>query len=298
MGSLSYAVGGGLAGLGQGMAKVGEENMKSQLDTARDATIERLRAQNATDLQSNQQDFTREQTDTAATRAATAAGATRTFEEGENAKKLTSEEKRASGHDAAKLDAAAISSYSKTSSGNKAKPFQVHFQSVYPIDPKTGQPDMNGIPHNVRMNFDPNTNNSYAEGPDGNFYRADSQSGQIMDIRGGNVQANPHFGQPLDKASMNRQPASPATLRALLATPYAIVPEGHANAGLTYAEAYEQEYGSLPKQFFGAAARLSQQQSSSSGFKLPSGRVFNPPPGGGGGGSVDEPDTDKNPDNE
>lgn len=106
MGSLAYAVGGGLAGLGEGLAKVGEQGFKEQnIKTenenamARDTAHERLRDQFQKEDIANQQAFQTKSAETAATRAATAAGVTREFESGEKTKERESKEGIAARHE-------------------------------------------------------------------------------------------------------------------------------------------------------------------------------------------------------
>jgi hypothetical protein len=93
MGSLGYLMGGALAGLGKGMETVGAQAEKEQLvqkesdlATARDETHERLRNKLENERIANEQQFRHTETETAATRAATAAGVRQTFEAGEHEK--------------------------------------------------------------------------------------------------------------------------------------------------------------------------------------------------------------------
>lgn len=284
MGSMGYLMGGAMAGLGKGMETVGAQAEKEQVvekehnwQQAHDETIERLRAQHESERQASGQTFEAAQSEKKLKAASAAAGATREFEAGENTKSRASREKVGAGHDTAKVDTAAISASSRSSAGNKVKPLQSITINAVPKGPD-GKPIPGALPEQKRLTFDPNTGNHYVQMGD-KFYRADSTTGDAIDAR---------TGKPLDQKATGRPVPNPTTLRALLANPYAQVPSGYKNGGMTYAEAYEREYGHLPQQYLGTVNKLSQQQSTSSSVRLPSGRMFQPGSGGAGAEGADE----------
>lgn len=277
MGSLSFAVGGGLAGAGQGLANIGAEAMAQQ----RMEALERLRADYETQrqqagfteqekLQGKTQEFEKGQTEVRLKAASAAAGATREFEKGENVANRASREKIGAGHDVAREDTAAINAYSRSSGKTGGvKPFQFQKLSNAPMGPD-GKPIPGALPEQKAVLFDPNRNIAYIQHGD-RLYRADERGNAVIDPK-----------------TTNRMPASNTEMQALQANPYATVPQGYKNAGMTYMDAFEAEHGYIPAQVQSTVNQLSQhqQQSSSQGIKLPSGRVFNPPQGGGGGGET------------
>jgi hypothetical protein len=279
------AAAGAVGGLGQGIEQVGQQTMKADMEATHDRLRANLELQNQQTIQ--KAGFTQQDKEMQAKLAAAsaAAGLTRQHETSENALNRASRESIGAGHDLSREDAAAIHAAAGAGGrGSGIKPLQSVTQSVYPMDPKTGKPDFTATPHQVRLTYDSNTGNHYAQMGD-TYYRANSQTGEPMDGR---------TGQPLKPGSTNRA-SDPATLRALYATPYAIVPAGHANSGLTYAESYEKEYGGLPSQFFANVNKLSQSQNSAAGtsIRLPSGRMYQLPAGGGTGlGANDDTSSD------
>jgi hypothetical protein len=276
MASIGYLLGGAMAGAGQGLQTIGATAEKEQSiekehnwQQAHDETMERLRAAEQEKLQASGQTFEKGQTETKLKAAAAAAGATREFEQGENVKQRAAAQKRTETSANARVDAAAVqaSSRSSVASGKGIKALVPRNVNIMPTGPD-GKPIPGALPEQHILTYDPNTGIHWVQ--TGNrFYRADSSGKAVVDPK-----------------STNNKGASPGENQALLANPYARVPAGYANAGMTYAEAYEQEHGFLPGEFLGTVNKLAQRQSSSqsSSVRLPSGRIYNPPAGGGQGG--------------
>ena len=295
MGSLSFALGGALAGAGAGAAHVGQEIneriMREGLERLRNDYANQ-RQQTAIEAeaarQKQGQTFQHGETEEAARRAVAAAGATRTFEEEQNRLGRKSRETVGAGHDTARLDAAALAAYQRSSTAagkSTIKPFQARTMKV--ADPRNAL----SPPIDRAYDYDPNTGISYVQ-VGNRHYRMDGRTGQPIDGRTGDTY-NP-------AARSRDDDADPSELQALAATPYEKVPAGYQNGGMTYAEAFEKEHGYIPSDLLGSVNRLSQQQpqsqSQSTSIKLPSGRVFNVPAGvtlggggsaGGGGGGAD-----------
>lgn len=290
MGSLAYALGGALAGGGAGAAAVGAEATNAIVKEG----IERLRnnyenerqqvaIQAQKNLQAQSETFTHSESEIAAQRAIAAAAATREYEAREKAADRATREKVGAGHDTARLDAAAVAAYQRSSTAagkNTIKPFQSKTMKV--ADPRNPL----SPPVDRAYTYDPNTGISYVQ-VGNRHYRMNGQTGEPIDGRTGAVY-NPATRRRGDDADV-----SPAEVQAVTATPYEKVPSGYKNAGMTYIEAFEAEHGYVPSQIVGNVGRLSQQQqqqsaSQSSSIKLPSGRVLNVPAGMtlGGGGST------------
>jgi hypothetical protein len=292
MGSLAFAAGGALAGAGQGLAEVGKMSMEQQRMEAM------MRMKEDYDSQSQQKGFEQQNKQQQAGfgetekmhgiehgEAVEAATATRKFEEGKQEKEIASKEGIAKGHDTARVDAAAISGYSRSQSKNGAggiKPFQYQKLSTTPKG-ADGKPIPGALPEQTGVQFDPNTNIAWVQHGD-KFLRADEHGSPVRDPK-----------------TLNRVPATPGEISALNANPYAKVPSGYKNGGMTYMEAFEAEHGYVPASVQATVHQLAQQsaqqnQSQQNGFKLPSGRVFNPGPnfqgGGAGGAGGDDNDED------
>jgi hypothetical protein len=296
MGSLAFAAGGALQGLGQGLNEVGQMSMKDQIEQ----THERLRQDFEASQQEKQQAHAAGMQQAGFTEqekmhgiehgeAVQAATATHEFELKKAETETASRERIGHGHDVARLDAAAISGYSrsgsKNSGANTVKPFQFQRLSHVPTGPD-GKPIPGALPEQTAVQFDPNTGISWIQHGD-RFLRSDENGKPVQDPK-----------------TLNRVPAKPAEIAALNANPYAKVPAGYKNAGMTYMEAFEAEHGYVPGTVIGTVRSLAQQQAressqQSSGFKLPSGRMYQPgfePSGGGADAGSDESDEDNNPD--
>jgi hypothetical protein len=283
MGSLSFAVGGGLEGLGKGLNEVGTEQVQAQ----RDATILRLQNQYASErqqagfteqekLQGKTQEFEHGEKEREYQVQATAAAAGRQFVAGQQTEKLRSEEARTRETAMSREDAAAMRA-AQSSSGKTGgtKPWQLQKLSNAPTrdNGKGGKEPIPGaLPQQKFVTFDPNRGVAYVQR--GNrFYRADEDGDPVIDPK-----------------STNNLPATPGELQALQANPYATVPQGYKNGGMTYLDAFEQEHGYVPQQVMGTVQKLSardaQSQSQGTTIKLPSGRMYTLPPGAGGGSST------------
>jgi hypothetical protein len=277
MGSMGYLLGGALAGAGQGLQKVGEQAEKEQLvqkesdlATKREETIARLKDQFEKQNIQNQQEF--QLRGAAAGREFEMGKEERehTFQHGENVSKQETElqGRRISGD--ARVDAAAIGAYSRSSKST---------------------PDKNNVWTSKAINAGPamKDDGTGKMVPD---YAAPPRTvlGLVKGGRAYNPQGDRLYAWDNDKMQNLRDPKStnravaPGEVEDLLRDPLGKVPDGK-NAGLQKSDVFEAAHGYLPTSFTDAALRAQSAQgggnsSTSSGYKLPSGRQFNPPPGG------------------
>jgi hypothetical protein len=290
------AMAGGLQGAGQGIAQVGADATKLNLETKlnqmaldRETTVTRLQGQQAKDLeaqrgaeqekiQGSQQTFETGQTQTKLTAASAAAGATREFEKGENQKKLASEEKRTGITAQSRIDAAAVRA--SASAGNRAPPKVWEVHTVSSADPKNPA----APPSQTQILVNNRSGASYMQLGD-KLVRYNSQT----------------RGPAVSPESLARAPAG--DVQDLLADPLGLIPNGP-NKGLSKAEAFEAKHNYIPSAWTSAATRAEQarQQQSTTSLSLPSGLVRSV---GGpnatsakvasfGGGGADEDDGSEN----
>ena len=306
MGSLAFAAGGAAAGLGQGMAQVGQTLMKEQVERG----LMDLRNQYEDQRQANQQAFqsgeaektrgfekelkTQEMTGMAAMKDKELSQARELAaqkEKGENERNIRSTN--------ARVDAAVGGAFMRGGQGgSKAaaaiKPWQVQKLKVAPRD-KQGNLVPGTQAEDVQTYFDPNLGSSWVRTPEG-YVRSDSK------------------GNPITPPSArNRVPATDEEIQHVMRSPYEVIPDQidtprafkgggtmkPANAGLTYLQAFEKEHGVVPVEVMENVRKLAQQQQielsgqSGGSFTLPmSGKTIERPAGftGGGAGGAEAPE--------
>ena len=304
MGSLAFAAGGAAAGLGQGMAQVGQTLMKEQVERG----LMDLRNQYEDQRQANQQAFQSGE-----------AEKTRTFESGLKHEEMTAgaalkheemaqterlhQETEAGANQRnlnstnARIDAAVGGAFMRGGQGgSKAaaaiKPWQVQKLKVAPRD-KQGNLVPGTQAEDVQTYFDPNLGSSWVRTPEG-YVRSDSK------------------GNPITPPSArNRVPATDEEIQHVMRSPYEVIPDQidtprafkgggtmkPANAGLTYLQAFEKEHGVVPVEVMENVRKLAQQQQielsgqSGGSFTLPmSGKTIERPAGFTGGGAAEAPE--------
>ena len=263
MGGNFLAAAGAVGGLGQGLEQVGQQGMKEQmaqkindLQQKREEAIERLRGSEQEKLQGNQQQFEAGQTEKKIGAASAAAGATRTFEHEENTAKLTSAERRTNRMASAKEYSARIGAESRTNAGNQ-KDFTWKVHTV-----QSPGVDKNGNPNPLLSKT-----TQVVESPSGASY---IQAGDKL-IKF-DATTNAPSRDPASIARIPKEKIMPVQAD-LLNDPLGVVKAGP-NAGMTKAEAFEQQFGYIPTQWMSRAQEAHKQGGSqSSKLSLPAGMV-------------------------
>jgi hypothetical protein len=276
MGSLALAAYGAVGGAGQGMQEVAQTMQKQQLikqqndmEQQRQEALERLRAANEQSMQktgieaqqaAQKAQFGEEEkiTGTKIGAASAAAGATRQFEAEQNKAKLASEEKRTERTAESRENVAGIRASASQSSGKGGAQWELHNINVgQPMksDGKGGMiPDVTAAPTQKSVLFNKSTGATYTQVGD-KFIRYDTDK---------NAPA-------YSPNSLARVPA--AQVQDLLKDPYAVIPSGYSNSGMTKLEAFEQQFHYLPAGVTSAMQSAQQNQRSSASSSLPLGLV-------------------------
>lgn len=275
MGSLAYALGGAMAGAGQGLETVGKE----QLDTLKQAKLEELRAahqeqmqqelmKHQSGLQESQQRFQHGEDVYKTEQAVKAASATRAFEHEENEANRASHEKIGAGHDTAREYSAAVGALSRASSGKGGgpKPYRTITVQGNPMGKDDIEKSTRIITH------DPNSDQLWVTIGDRTF-RA-GPNGEPVD----------RDGKPItDFGSLARMP--PGMANDIIGDPV-----GKAGKSLK-SDVILRKFNYLPSGYLGALqnsrAPTGMMTSASASLRLPSGMVVGGVPAGGGGGETD-----------
>ena len=269
MGSLAFAVGGGLAGLGAGMNEVGTEQVQAQ----RQQAIERMKQNFEQEqqqrgfteeekLQSQTQEFEKGQKEREYQVGMAAAGAGRQFESQQQTQKLTSEEKRTHETAESRVNAALVRAAAAhgNAGGKGGAEWKAQPINAGPATTPDGKPDYAAPPHQV-MGL-ANTRTGAVYNPQGNrLYRWDND--KMQNVR--------------DPKSTNNS-LKPGEVEDLLRDPLGTVPNGP-NQGLRKADVFEQAHGFLPAPYMDAAQKASQSQQGPGGnpVQLLGGQTVNVP---------------------
>jgi hypothetical protein len=260
MGSLAFAVGGGLAGLGAGMNEIGTEQTKA----TRDAAILRLQNQYASErqqagfteqekLQGKTQEFEHGEKEREYQVSAAAAGAGRLFEAGQQTEKLTSEEKRthetAQSRENAALIRAAASSGNRGGAGKPEWETRAINVGYATKDDGHGKqvPDINA-------------------GPKQAMGLVNNRTGTVYNLQGNRLYPwdNDKMQSLVDPKSTNNS-VKPGEIEDLLRDPLGTIPDGP-NQGLRKSDVFEQAHGYLPQAFMTTSADAAQKQQQGRGF--------------------------------
>jgi hypothetical protein len=277
MGSLAFAVGGGIEGLGKGMNEVGTEQIQAQ----RQQAIERMKQNFEQEqqqrgfteqekLQGKTQEFEKGQKEREYQVGMMSASAGRQFEAGQQTEKLHSEEQRTHETAQSRENAALIRAAGAAGNRGAAKAggeWKAQPVNAGPATKPDGTPDYGAPPHQV-------------------MGLVNSRTGAIY-----NPQGNRLYAWDNDKMQSLRDPKStnnsvkPGEVEDLLRDPLGTIPDGP-NQGLRKSDVFEQAHGYLPKPFIDAATRASQPPQGAGGnpVKLLGGQTVNVPSGGGSQG--------------
>lgn len=270
MGSLSYAVAGGMAGLGGAMEKVGSESYINQLISDREATHERLRADLAAKNQQAEQEraqtFQHGETEIAAGRNVAAAGAQRQF--------LTEQEK---------AKEAAAQRRTETTGQYRVKARVAGAPAKAP--PKTWTPGH----YQLQGSYDPVSKQLI---PGATIPIMQHRDGRIF------VQAGDKFmlydatkGTQLPDAKSIGRTADPRAVQDITNDPTGTTPDGSE----TKADAFYRAYHYLPASYFSAAQRYQDRGPAGGplGKNAPPGSTYIPgAPFGGGNASANAQDAE------
>jgi hypothetical protein len=250
MGILSTA--GALGGIGQGITEAGQQAQKmsmaeriNDLQQAREEAIERLRGGEQEKLQAKGQEFEKGQTEAKIGAASRAAGSTREFEHTENVAKEAAAQKRTETTGEYRVQARQVGVADK----GPGKIWIPSKLSQGGFDPASKLPTTKQL----QLMNNSLSGAAYVQQPAG-WVRALSD------------------GTPKYRPEQLRR-AQPEEVQQLLAHPMDVVPEGHANSGMSYADAFEQAHGYLPEQWSGAAERAdaaAKQSGKKLGISIPS----------------------------
>ena len=238
------AIAGAVKGAGEGITATGEQQQKmnmaqklNELQQSREEAIERLRGGEQEKLQSAGQEFEKEQTQTKIGAASRAAGATREFEQSENAKNRATKLQVSQTSKEARIGAAEVTAKGRVEQKGPPKIWSPVKLPTTGFDPSSKLPTTS----TTLVNYNNFTGRQYMQLGD-KFVPFDAQK---------NGPAN-------DPKSINRAPAD--EVQDLLTHPLDTVPDGP-NAGMTRADVFESAHGYLPSAWTAAAnAKANPQQ--------------------------------------
>jgi hypothetical protein len=231
------AAAGAAQGLGQGIAEVGQQQQKVDLETKmqqltkdRETALEDMRNQHQTALQASSQTFQAGQEQTRIGAASAAAKASREHESEEEAKNRASREKMNQNTVAGRVEAARLHAESSGAGKGDPKVWESKTLKSTSFDEKNHLPTTGETPY---------IHNNHT----GQDYLQVNDKWIPMDAR---------TGKPFWDYDHLRRP-DPAHLQALMQDPLGSAPAGTANAGLSNAQIFQNTYGYLPSAW-GAAA--------------------------------------------